>query len=130
MGGHEATRVVTEALDGLNRALRLKDADFADTFHREATLIGSEASDLQRGREAIRGHLAAIYARPYVVQFDWKSVEIERTGDVVWFFADGELIVKSSEGERRAHYNLTGIIVEGKNGWRWRLFHGSEPLPS
>jgi uncharacterized protein (TIGR02246 family) len=130
MGGQRVHNAVAAALEALNRALRERDPAFADSFHKNAILIGSEASDLSRGRQAIGAHFGEIYAAPRLYQFTWNNVEVARSGDASWFFADGELIVISPDGEARRPYNLTGVLVESKRGWRWRLFHGSEPLPS
>lgn len=130
MAGQRANKAVEVALDELNRALRERDPGFAGAFQKNAILVGSEASDLSRGREAIGAHLGAIFERPYLIQFAWQAVDAARSGVAAWFFADGELVVIRPEGEQRRPYSLTGVLVESKRGWRWRLFHGSEPLPS
>lgn len=130
MAGQKVHVAVNAALGHLNTALRLRDLSFVDTFHKNAVLIGSEASDLSRGREAILAHMSRIFAQPYTVQFDWKSVDVARAGETAWFFADGELVLSRASGIERRRYQLTGVLVESKRGWRWRLFHGSEPLPT
>jgi uncharacterized protein (TIGR02246 family) len=130
MGGQRPNNAVGAALDELNRVFRDRDPAIGEMFHKNAILVGSERSDLSRGREAIAAHLGSIYQRPYLLQFEWKTVDVARSGDAAWFFADGDLVLIAPDGETRRPYNLTGVLVESKRGWRWRLFHGSEPLPS
>ncbi len=130
MAGQKVHGAVNAALASLNIALKLRDPAITESFHKNAILIGSEQSDLSRGREAIAAHLGRIFARPYTIQFEWTSVEASRAGDTAWFFADGEVVIVAADGEQRRPYNLTGVLVETKRGWRWRLFHGSEPLAS
>ena len=130
MAGQKVHAAVNAALATFNIALKHRDPAVAESFHKNAILIGSEQSDLSRGREAIAAHLAKIFTRAFTIQFDWKSVEATRAGETTWFFAAGELVISSAAGEERRPYNLTGVLVETKRGWRWRLFHGSEPLPT
>ena len=130
MAGQKVHAAVNTALAQFNLALRLRDTSIVEHFHKTAILVGSEQSDLSRGREAIAAHLGRIFTRAYTIQFDWKSVEASRAGETAWFFADGELVISSAAGDERRPYNLTGVLVESKRGWRWRLFHGSEPLPT
>jgi len=99
----------------------------ARQFHRSALFIGSEPGEMARGRKAIRALLGNIFASPATVQFQWSSVEAACSGRTLWFFADGVVVITSPGGEQRRPYGLSGILTKGKAGWRWRMFHGSEP---
>ena len=127
MAGKTAHGAVTAALAEFNRALRFRDAGIVERFHKSALFVGSEPGELARGRAAITALFAKILASASTVQFDWTSVETARSGGTLWFFADGAVVIRSPGGEERRPYGLTGVLVKGKKGWRWRLFHGSEP---
>jgi ketosteroid isomerase-like protein len=130
MAGQKVRAAVNAELARFNLAIRLRDISIVEHFHKAAIFIGSEAGELAHGRDAIAALLAALFKAPYTVQFDWKSVEAARSGDTAWFLADGEVVISSAEGEKRRLYGLTGVLVESKRGWRWRMFHGSEPFPN
>lgn len=129
MAGQKVHAAVNTALAQLNLALRLRDISVVEHFHKTAIFLGSEAGELAHGREAIAALLAELFKAPYTLQFDWKSVEAARSGDTAWFLAAGDAVISSSQGDKRRPYSLTGVLVESKRGWRWRLFHGSEPFP-
>lgn len=124
----EATVAVVKAeLDRFNSALRNRDATLARSFHRTAIFLGSEPGELALGNEAIARLFEAIMRSSSTVQFEWARIEARRAGRTTWFLADGEVCIAAPHGETRRPYSLTGVLELGRAGWRWRLFHGSEP---
>jgi ketosteroid isomerase-like protein len=125
----EAERGVRRALMRLNGLLAARDWALLDEFARgpDTLLVGSEAGEISRGREQLRTHFAKIFARPETLAFSWREVEVSVHGTTAWLHAEGEVVLKGSDGETRRPYRLTAVF-ELQNGlWKWRLFHGSEP---
>ncbi len=91
----------------------------------DVALFGSEASDTSFGAEAIRAHLAEIYARPYRVLFDLQPGKVSAYGNVAWVTAEGTFYL-STEDERR-RYRLSAIMERRGDRWLWQRFDGSEP---
>lgn len=120
-------KAVAAALAALNAALSARDPAIVGHFHRSALFIGSEPGEMARGRTEIAALFARILGSPATVQFHWTSIETAQSGSTLWFFADGEVEIVAQGRETRRTYGLTGVLVKGRHGWRWRLFHGSEP---
>lgn len=125
----EAERGVRRALMRLNTLLAARDLAVADEFAKgEGTLlIGSAKGESYRGRAAIEGHFAKLFARPETLAFSWREVNVEVRGAVAWLAAEGELILRGEAGEQRRPYRLNGVFELQGGRWKWRLFHGSEP---
>lgn len=127
VGGQKVEALAKSALGELNAALQLRDPSIASRFHKSALFVGSEPGEFARGRGAIAALLERIFASAATVQFEWASVEASRSGDSLWFFADGSAVIAASGDVCRRPYRLTGVLGRTRRGWRWRLFHGSEP---
>jgi ketosteroid isomerase-like protein len=124
----EAKWAVLQAFNALinhiaNGRLRETMACFSEDA--DVTLFGSELTDTSLGVEAIREHLAEIYARPYRVLFDLQPGKVSAYGNVAWVTAEGTLRL-STEDERRP-YRLTAVMERRGGRWVWQLFSGSEP---
>jgi ketosteroid isomerase-like protein len=125
----EAERGVRRALMRLNSFLAERDMAVLDEFVRgdDALLVGSEAGEIARGREALSQHFARLFARPETIAFSWREVEVAVHGPVAWLHAEGEVVLKGPDGEHRRPYRLTGVFELKAGLWKWTLFHGSEP---
>lgn len=123
----QAVDFVRTALAAFNGALANRDAAVATWFHRDALFIGSEPGEQASGREAIGRLFATILASPNSVQFEWAEVEARRQGRLIWFFADGAVVISGNGRTVRRPYGLTGVLEAARSGTVWRLFHGSEP---
>jgi hypothetical protein len=124
----EAKWAVLKAFNALidhiaNGRLRETMACFSEDA--DVALFGSELIDTSLGAEAIREHLAEIYARPYRVLFDLQPGKVSAYGNVAWVTAEGTFRL-STEDERRA-YRLTAVMERRGSRWLWQLFSGSEP---
>jgi hypothetical protein len=47
---------------------------------------------------------------------------------VVWFFAEGWVILSTAEQQRRTPYRVSGVLERHGERWLWRQYHGSEPV--
>lgn len=104
---------------------RLRQTMACFTEDADVALFGSELSDTSLGTEAIREHMAEIYARPYRVLFDLQPGKVSAHGNVAWLTAEGTLRL-STDDERRP-YRLTAIMERRGPHWLWQRFEGSEP---
>ena len=71
--------------------------------------------------------LTAIQSGASRIGFRWTSISAEPLGEAVWLFASGEVALLDVPEHPAARYRMTGILERVGDGWRWRLFHGSEP---
>jgi hypothetical protein len=118
--------IARAALDELNGAMRRRDPAISELFLPDALLVGSEPGEVARGRPAIAALLGSIHAKDYIVWWDLPKLEAGGGGDHVWFFAEGEVVLADTT-VRRLPYRISGALTRTETGWRWALFHGSEP---
>jgi ketosteroid isomerase-like protein len=117
-------KAVDTLLDHIaNGRLRETMACFGDDA--DVALLGSEARDHAIGRDAIREHLAEIYARPYRIIFTFPDRRVSAHGNVAWFTGEGSYRV--STGDDAVPYRLTGVFERRREQWLLQLFSGSEP---
>jgi len=118
--------IARAALDELNRAMRERNPAVAGLFEPDALLVGSEPGEIARGRDAIGALLLAIHAKDYTVWWDMPQLDAGGTDGRAWFFGEGEVVLVGPT-ETRLGYRISGVLVDTEAGWRWTLFHGSEP---
>ncbi len=123
----DSREVVKTALDRFNAALSSRDPGIVKSFDPSIVFVGSEPGEEARGLVELEALLAGIFRSAATVQFDWQKIDASGEGQAAWFQADGAVIITSPTGENRRPYRLTGVLVNGDDGWTWRLFHGSEP---
>jgi len=121
---------VVQALARLGGFLTQKDPAFADEFASDAEvlLVGSEVGEVADTRAGLAAFLEKIYAQPMRVRWEWKTQRVASAGDVAWIFAEGELLAQASKDTIRRPYRMSGVLERHDGRWRWRLFHGSEPV--
>jgi len=119
--------IVRAALNDLNRAMRERDPAVAGLFVPDAVLVGSETGEIARGRAAIHALLLAIHAKDYVIWWDMPQLDAGGGDGQAWFFAEGEVVLVGPPEARRLPYRISGALIDTEVGWRWALFHGSEP---
>ncbi len=127
----DAERGVRRALIRLNALLASRDMSLLDEFvsSDDAMLIGTTAGEVARGRSAIDTYLQNVFARPEVMSFSWREVQVSVRDTTAWLFAEGDRILKGGEGEEtREAYRLTGVLELHGGKWTWRQFHGSHPV--
>jgi ketosteroid isomerase-like protein len=119
--------IAQNALDQLNLATRTRDPAIAELFVSDALLVGSELGEIAQGRAAIAALLAAIQAKDYLVSWQFDRLEAGGDGDRAWFFGEGHVVLERLTSVARVPYRLSAVLVHTPDGWRWELFHGSEP---
>jgi ketosteroid isomerase-like protein len=110
--------------------LARKDLSLVDEFadDGDAVLIGSGPGELAIGRTQIEQQLKAIYSAPVVVRFEWRQTRSASKGDVGWVFAQGDVVITADGKDTRLPYRLTGVLERDNGVWKWRQFHGSQPV--
>ena len=96
----------------------------------DVLLVGSDAGEIATGLQEVEEFFTRIFAR--FSTFSWKSahIDVSCAGDIAWFFAEGQMIVSSTEGQERLPYRISGVLERIGHRWLWRQYHGSEPVPA
>jgi ketosteroid isomerase-like protein len=92
----------------------------------DVAVVGSEAGERARGREAVAAFFAQAYSKPGGYRFVLPTRELTTHGDTAWIVADGS-VTDSAETERKP-YRLTAVLVREASGYRAALWSGSEPV--
>jgi hypothetical protein len=90
-------------------------------------LIGSEADESAVGSDGLAEFFRHLYTRPITFRWEWRAVEGRSHGDVVWFYADGNVVERTAEHEHRTPYRFTGVARLIDGAWQLALLHGAEP---
>ena len=104
-----------------------KDIGAADEFSKDGIFVGSDAGEIAIGRGQIKSLFKKMFSGPNRISWKWQSVHAIHAGDVVWFFAEGEIVVAEPTQTVRMPYRLAGVIQRTGGRWVWRQFNGSEP---
>lgn len=92
---------------------------------KDVALVGSEAGEHARGREALKDFFAHAYATSGPYRFVFPAREFTMRGDIAWMFAEGTV---AGPGESAGMpYRLTAVLVREADGYRLILWSGSEP---
>ena len=105
---------------------QLEDSLAAFTPEGDASLYGSEESEVVIGHAALRRFFEQIYAKPYGPRFALRDRRVSMRGDIAWFTANAEVAFGD---QTVAPYRVTGILEKREGRWLWALFNGSEPRP-
>ena len=121
---------VHEVLDRFNRLVSTRDSQVLAEFAPgdRVLLVGSDAGEVAAGRGEINAFFARIFARPVTFSWEWHRIEVSHASNVVWFFAEGWVILSTAEQQRRTPYRVSGVLVRHGERWLWRQYHGSEPV--
>jgi ketosteroid isomerase-like protein len=125
----DAERGVRRTLIRLNRLLAGRDLAIVGEFApcEDTLLVGSLTGDQARGRDQLEAHFRRYFERPETFTFAWREVDVAVRGATAWLHAEGEIVRRGDEGDRREPYRLTGVLELHHGKWLWRLFHGSSP---
>lgn len=130
---NDPAEVARELLTRLDVAVSSRDLDatlslFVD--NPSVTLIGSEAGETAVGSDALAQFFRHLYTRPITFGWEWPNpIEGASYGDVIWFFADGEVVEHTAHHDNRTPYRFTGVALQVDGTWRLALIHGAEPVP-
>jgi ketosteroid isomerase-like protein len=116
-----------QALQRLGMLVKGRDIAVVEEFAPDGMLIGSEPGEIARGHHELTAFFTALFAKPVSVIWDWETLDLHASGANAWVFAEGAAVLDNSTGSRRLPYRLSGVLEAVGPGWKWRLFHGSEP---
>jgi ketosteroid isomerase-like protein len=122
---------VLQALERFERLVAERDPALLSAFADEADvrLVGSEVSEVATGPAEVEALVRRFFGLPVQIRWEWRSRDVSFVGDVAWLFAQGEAVLRGEGGEQRVPYRMTGVLERRRDTWRWRHFHGSEPIP-
>jgi ketosteroid isomerase-like protein len=122
---------ILRALDRFEAMVASRDkailSEFADAP--DSRLIGSELSEVAAGPDEIGRLVQRFFDMPVQIGWEWRTRDVSSVGDVAWLYAEGHVVISDGASEQRSPYRLTGVLERTAGTWRWRLFHGSEPIP-
>jgi ketosteroid isomerase-like protein len=121
---------IVEALDRLNSLVGRRDHAILDEFDDRADvlLVGSEVGEIAEGPEALAAFFRHIFELPVRIGWSWQNVRVSSADNVAWLFAEGHVVITSESGQKKMPYRLTGVLERRAEKWKWRHFHGSEPV--
>ncbi len=128
--GHLAAEL-RRMLEEMSERVFAKDLSLVDHFWAGGKfwLFGSEEHEHDETREELGRHMAALFAKPYRVRFAFDRLSIDQHGDMAWLNAPAVLEVHHADRVARTPYRLFAVFQHMGDGWRWRVFSGSEPAP-
>ena len=126
---------VLTTIDAFGAALRAQDPTAAETVwsldRADVAILGAASGERFIGPDAVRACLTTLTSRPTSHDWRWVDRRISVVGDVAWFIADAPWQTVQPDGSvTERPYRVTGVLVHDEGGWRWRQYHGSEPLGS
>jgi hypothetical protein len=122
---------VLQALERFESLVAARDPALLSEFAEEADvrLVGSEVSEVATGPAEVEALVDRLFGLPVQIRWEWQSRDVSFVGDVAWLFAQGEAVLSGEDTEQRVPYRMTGVLERRSDMWRWRHFHGSEPIP-
>jgi len=120
---------IREVLARFNELVTMKDSRVLDEFAADddVLLVGSEAGEVAAGRQELQTFFVRIFARDVAFSWEWNRVDISHQGSIAWFFADGQVVLTTPEGQQRTPYRTSGVLERKGGRWLWRQYHGAEP---
>lgn len=124
-----ARRDIEGALHRLNALMGAKDLGILHAFDDDADvlLVGSEIDEVVQGPAALRVFFENLFAQDVSIGWDWSRIDTGAQGNILWFFAEGQVVLDRGRQQDRRPYRLSGVLVRRDGTLRWRQFHGSEP---
>jgi uncharacterized protein (TIGR02246 family) len=123
-------QAVRDALASLDDAFDGHDLEaMLELCTEDVVFIGSGEGEEAVGRDAIGPMFDALAPRLERLTFslEWESVDIDVLGEVALVSARGLAHLMTPSRNDTIRYRLTGVLVRTADGWRWRIYHGSEP---
>jgi hypothetical protein len=121
---------VLQTLERFESLVAARDPALLSEFAEEADirLVGSEASEVATGLTEVEALVRRFLGLPVQIRWEWRSRDVSIVGDIAWLFAQGEAVLSGEGTEQRVPYRMTAVLERRSNAWRWRHFHGSEPI--
>lgn len=126
---------ISATLSALNAACAARDLNaFMALFddNDDILFVGSDKSEVFRGREATRGFMQVLYGLPFVFSFQLDNVVLHQSDDHAWVFVDGKMVRRGDRGDAvgkvgQSPYRFSIAMVRRGGAWRWQMFNGSVP---
>jgi ketosteroid isomerase-like protein len=119
---------VNHALVRIGKLIAERDMQVLSEFTEDAIVVGFEPGEIAIGRDQNKTLFEDAFAGTAQLSFDWETVRAQASGNVACFFADGRLVMTVGAEKTSTPYRLSGVIEQIDGRWRWRQFHGSEPI--
>lgn len=123
---------VREVVRLLDDALARRDLDAAlSVCTDDVVFIGSGEGEQAVGKDAIVQMAMDLASRSADSEFtvSGSTLDVSVYGDVAVVTSFGSAVLRSPRGDRTRPYRLTGTLLKVGDVWKWRVHHGSEPLP-
>jgi uncharacterized protein (TIGR02246 family) len=123
-------QAVRDALTALDDAFVRQDLRAVrELCTEDVVFVGSGEGEEAAGRDAIGPMFDALAHQLEGLEFslEWESVDIDVLGEVALISARGSARLVTQRRAETLRYRLTGVLVRSTKGWRWRVYHGSEP---
>lgn len=121
--------LVLAAHDKLCAAMAAKNAKvLVAQFCADAVDVwGLENGDSAHSAEDLVAWASRLRATPYLFRFEWTDRTALADAKVAWLTAVGTLRVISQDFVESRPFEMTGVLLDVQNQWRWRLLSASEP---
>lgn len=126
---YDAMDEALHVLDRMNTFMLARDLSVVEEFAPDADvlLLASEANELAIGRDEIQAFFGRLMSHPVTYSWDWREKKVSSAGDIAWIFAQGDIVLRDTEGEMRMPYRMTAVLERQSGKWLIHQFHGSEP---
>lgn len=126
---------VLSAVDAFDAAFRARDLVAAQAVwamdQPDVVIFGSGPGEDFFGPEAVQTCFATVMSRTTTHGWRWVDRRVSIVGDIAWLVAIAPWQTVQPDGTvSERPYRVTGVLVRGEGGWRWRQYHGSEPIGS
>jgi hypothetical protein len=125
-------QTILSKLDRLSTLVFARDPAVVDELWCDLgfSLYGSERGEKAETRDELVALFKNLFSKPYRVSWAWEKKALNRHGDLAWVCAESQVEVTHSDRVERMPYRLLCIFQKVGEGWKWRLFSGSEPAAS
>ena len=123
---------VREVVRRLDDALERRDLETALSLCTDdVVFIGSGEGEQAVGQDAVVRMAMDLASRSADIGFTvtGSTLDVSVYGVVAVVTSFGTADLRSSRGSRTGPYRLTGTLLKHDGTWKWRVHHGSEPLP-
>ena len=127
--GDAEDQALLAKLDRLNALVYARDPAIVDELWSD---LGSPArrvgggGEIDETRDELAAHMAALFAKPFQVSCAWGQRKVTRHGDIVWVFADSEIVITHADRTKRKPYRCSRIFQKLDGRW----IGGSSTAPS
>lgn len=124
-------QAITAKLDRASELMFARDIAVVDELWSDGfRLVGSEEGEIAAARDELVALVTALFGAPFRLRWDWDDKSFTIENEIAWVFAQGHLEFVYDTHTERVSYRLVAIFRRASDGWQWRLYSGSEPVPA